>query len=187
MKFLVLDHRDGTPTDRDLPAVVNDLFEKHAEKVYRFALSLSRDVHTAEDLTQETFLRAIRTKSPLKDSSREKPWLFQILVNVWRDRQRRSNRDESQLSDSDPPGNVFAPEQLAIQTEQKKLILQAMSKLPDQQRNALHLRSVEQLSISEIANLLDSNTNAVKANLSVARKKMRSLLAGQIVDVGAKQ
>lgn len=166
---------------------MNDLFEKHAEKVYRFALSLSRDVHRAEDLTQETFLRTLRTKSPLKDPSREKAWLFQILVNVWRDSHRKSKNDESQLADADPPGNAFAPDQLAIQTEQKRLILEAMSKLPDQQRNALHLRTVEQFSISEIASLLDSNADAVKANLSVARKKMRSFLADQILDAGAKR
>ncbi len=155
---------------------MNELFENHGDKVYRFAISLSRDVHTAEDLTQETFLRAFRTKSPLRDQSRQKAWLFQILVNLWRDRHRKVGNVGLSLEGVDPPGRGFAPDQIAIRDEQQRIIFEAMARLPDQQRNVLHLRTVEQFSISEIAELLGSTTGAVKTNLSIARKRMRETM-----------
>ncbi len=166
---------------------MNDLFEHHAEKVYRFALSLSRDVHQAEDLTQETFLRAWRSRESLKEPSREKAWLFQILVNLWRDGHRKKKLDQTEFDDFDPQDPHLSPEQLAVDSEQKRMIFAAMSKLPDQQRNVLHLRVVEQLSICEIADVLGSSSNAVKASLSVARKKIRNEITSQAIDHGASQ
>ena len=186
--FYLLPNLASYITDRDwstcrgLHDAVNDLFEKHAEKVYRFAISLSRDVHRAEDLTQETFLRAWRSASTLKDPSSEKAWLFQILVNVWRDSLRKKKIEISEADDFDPPDMRVSAEQLAIQSEQSQIIFDAMSKLPDQQRNVLHLRAVEQFTISEIAELLGSNAAAVKANLSVARKKIREVVSRKAVD-----
>ena len=72
-----------------------------------------------------------------------------------------------------PAAKGKGPQGIAIHREEFGRILKTMQSLPDQQRNILHLRTVEQFSISEIAELLDVTQNNVKANLSIARKTMR--------------
>lgn len=147
-------------------------FEKHLDSVYRFALSLSRNRHLAEDLTQDCFLRAHQRSSSLKSATATKSWLFQILVNLWKDhlKKKRLNTNEFAIE------SVFTnqdPQMLAQQNEQVHQLLDLMQTLPSRQRSVLHLSIVEQFSNSEIAVLLESTENSVKANLSIARNAMR--------------
>lgn len=65
------------------------LLEQLVPRVYGFALRLTGNLHAAEDLTQETFLRACRKAASLQDERRLRVWLFQIAVNLWRDQLRR--------------------------------------------------------------------------------------------------
>ena len=64
--------------------------EEHVNRLYHFCLRLARDHHVAEDLTQESLLRAWRRRSGLRDPNATKVWLFKIATNLWRDRLRRS-------------------------------------------------------------------------------------------------
>ena len=63
--------------------------EPHLPHVYRFALRLAGDPHLAEDLTQETYLRAWRGRRQLRSAQSARVWLFRISVNLWRDQLRR--------------------------------------------------------------------------------------------------
>src|SRR3989304_8552329 len=73
-----------SPRQRNNPVKV--LLEEHVPRVYRFALRLTGNRHEAEDLTQETFLRAWRHRRRLRDRSAARVWLFAIAANLWRDR-----------------------------------------------------------------------------------------------------
>ena len=73
------------------------LLEEYAARVYRFALRLTGDRHLAEDLTQETFLRAWCARRRLREPDAAGPWLFRIAVNLWRDEIRRSNRGPNRV------------------------------------------------------------------------------------------
>src|SRR5262245_27283653 len=86
-----------------------------APRVFRFALRLTGDPHAAEDLTQETFLRAWPARGRLRDDRLMRVWLFRITANIWRDRLRR---DRSPIAHAEPltgiePGRVHAPDRSA--------------------------------------------------------------------------
>ena len=154
------------------------LLEEHVPRVYRFALRLTGDRHQAEDLTQETFLRAWRGRKRLRDPDALRVWLFKITVNLWRDRARRARR-APQPADSpteDPESRSVSPAEQALQREDVARALAAIDSLPPRQREVLYLCACEELSIAQIAEVLQVSPTAVKSSLSLARKRMRRKL-----------
>ena len=151
---------------------MSENLEQYVDNLYRFALSTTGDRHIAEDLTQETFVRAIKSYARASPTN-PKAWLFTILLNLVRDRARQNKHSPDELRDDEVSTRFVSPERQAILSEQQTHVLAWMDELPDRQRRVLHLRTVEQFSIQEIGCLLDISDNSVKANLSIARKKMR--------------
>ena len=156
--------------------VVPENLEPYIDRVFRFALALSRDRHVAEDLTQETFLRAYRSLDQLRKHNSARSWLFRILFNLWKDRCRKK-RLPLQDGDYEVEDRGARPLEVLIDAERQQSALQLMQALPAMQRNALFLSAVEQLSNGEISRLLETSENSVKASLSIARKKMREMLS----------
>lgn len=157
---------------------MNPDLEPWIDRVYRFALSLSRDRHAAEDITQECLLRAIRNREQLHDPKRIKAWLFRIVANVWNDRlrQRSRNREQTIASTEDIAAKLRPIDDSLMQQEFQNQIFKTMQQLPDRQRTVLFLISIEELSQAEVASLLEISLGSVKANLSLARKTMRQIL-----------
>ena len=162
---------------------MSDILEEWVPRVYRFALRLSNDPHTAEDLAQETFLRAWRHRDRLRDERTARVWLFRITANLWRDQLRRSRSPVARAGSlGDSAGvevadvSVFTALRQVSEKEELTRALDAMNSLPPRQRQVLHLSACEGMTSTEIAAVLDMTANAVKANLSLARKSMRQLL-----------
>jgi len=158
---------------------VREGLTEHVPHVYRLALRLTGDRHRAEDLTQETFLRAWKRREQLKDKRAERVWLFRIAANIWKDELRQiSARGATVFPLPDnAPGAEPTPEQSAEARESLERTLNLLNGLPVRQRTVLHLIAVEGLSPGEVASVLGINTNTVKVNLSLARKRMREQLA----------
>ncbi len=163
---------------------MNNLLEEWAPRVYRFALRLSNDPHAAEDLTQETFLRAWRQRDRLRDLAAARVWLFRITANLWRDQLRRGRSPVARAGPLTDTQADFArpPERLAAGREELARALDAMNALPPRQREVLHLGACEGLGPAEIAEVLGISADAAKANLSLARKRMRQLLHDLVPD-----
>ncbi|MCA9104646.1 MAG: RNA polymerase sigma factor [Pirellulaceae bacterium] len=142
------------------------------DRVYRFALSLSRHTQDAEDLTQECFLRINRQTTPP-----EQPlaWCFRVVRNLWLDRCRqREVRGEDAGQDlGSLSGNERDPAVVASFNEELTRVWRHMMDLPDRQREVLYLRAIEQMSAAEVAETLQLSHANVKATLSLARKRMR--------------
>lgn len=153
--------------------------EQYIDNVFRFALTLTSDRHLAEDLTQECFLRAHMRKKQLNNHAASRSWLFQILINLWKDhlKKKRIEPDESLELDFVPSG--MPPQEAFVQQEQCKQIIGMMQSLPERQRAVLFLSAVERLTNREIAELLEASENTIKANLSIARKTMRKKILKQ--------
>lgn len=152
-------------------------FEQFVDRVFRFALSLSGDRHVAEDLTQECFLRAYERIGQLQSEGAAKSWLFQILANLWKDQLKRKRVN---VVDSDElEFSTGRHDDKMIQQEAFDGLVRLMQTLPGKQRSVLFLSAVEQMSHGEISELLGMTANAVKANLSVARKVMREKIMNQ--------
>jgi RNA polymerase sigma-70 factor (ECF subfamily) len=146
--------------------------EQHVNAVYRYALRLTRRTDAAEDVAQETLLRGLRNQTKLREPRAARLWLLRIATNVWNDQLRKS-KVPVQSFECEPP----CPRPTAIATyderENVRLALAAMDALPPRQRQVLYLATCEELSHADIADVLGIEAEAVKSNLSLARKQMR--------------
>ena len=155
------------------------LLEQHVPPVYRFSLRLTGgDVHAAEDLTQETMLRACRHQGKMRNAATARPWLFKITANLWRDQLRRAKVREAFKSASAPGSTTYTvpPDRTVLEREELARALRALNELPSRQREVLYLSACEGLSIPQIANVLNINAGATKASLSNARQRIRQQL-----------
>jgi RNA polymerase sigma-70 factor, ECF subfamily len=157
---------------------VKDLFEQYVPCVYRFALRLTGNRDDGEDLTQTTLLAAWKDRALLRDTSAAKSWLFSIAANLWRSGLRRKSREERLVHDTERSGRCrdLLPEEELIVKEDMIRVWQTMDALPERQREVLYLHACEAFSLPEIAEILALSSQAVKASLSLARKRMRQKL-----------
>lgn len=144
------------------------------DHIYGFALSLCRDRWMADDLAQEAILRAVRTERQFVDRTELRKWLFRVTLNLWIDKTRKSSASTNcslQLRDLvDVNGS---PDRKAELTEQMEAAFAEMQRLPPKQRQVLHLRVVEGMSVNDVAETVNMTRGAVKTNLSLARKTLR--------------
>lgn len=160
---------------------MNSSLEQLVPRVFGFALRLAGDRHAAEDLAQETFLRACRNRAELRDERRLRVWLFQIAANLWRDQTRRTRLAPERAGplNSEIVGNQRSPDGAAQEQEEVERALMALDALPQRQREVLYLFACEGLGTEEIAAVLECTKDAVKMNLSLARKKLRAIFTEQ--------
>src|SRR5207302_587150 len=107
---------------------VHERLEEWVPRVYRFALRLTANGDAAEDLTQETFLRAWRQRRSLREPQATRGWLFRIAANLWRDRLRRGRSPIAQAGplDDELRSRIQLPEQVAAGQEELAKALAAL-------------------------------------------------------------
>jgi RNA polymerase sigma-70 factor, ECF subfamily len=159
-------------------------FSEYLDGLYGYAMVLSRNSSEAEDLVQETCLRALRAIGGLRAEGSVKSWLFTILRNIWLNnlRQRRTAPDLIEL-DADENG-VYEPADAAqdphrdfVNKVEREQVRDALRQLPIEFREIIILREYEELSYQEIAALLDCPPGTVMSRLARARSKLRDLLS----------
>ena len=166
------------------PRPTIDLSE-YVDGLYGYAMVLSRNSTDAEDLVQETCLRALRAIGRLRSDGNVKAWLFTILRNIWLNqlRRRRTAPDLVEL-DADQNG-AYEPADAArdpyseyVNRVEREQVRAAIQQLPLGFREIILLREYEELSYQEIAALLDCPPGTVMSRLARARSKLRDLLSG---------
>ncbi|ART79139.1 RNA polymerase subunit sigma [Oceanisphaera avium] len=141
--------------------------------LFRYAYWLCRDRQVAEDLVQETFLRAWKSLDSLKDDNAAKAWLITILR---RENARRFERKQFDLVDLD---TVAVPDQHALSLEQgmeNEWLRRHISELAEEYREPLLLQVLGGFSGEEIAEILNLNKNTVMTRLFRARNKLKDAL-----------
>jgi RNA polymerase sigma-70 factor, ECF subfamily len=163
------------------------LVAEHERMVYQLALNVLGDREEAQDLSQEVFLRVFRTIHRFRGQSALRTWIFRIVINQARNRQRwwrRRNRGQ-QVSlddhiqahgDMPAPRDGTWPDRALARKELANRIWTAMDALPFEQRTAIVLREVDGLSYDEIAFSLGVTLGTVKARLTRARQALRAAL-----------
>jgi RNA polymerase sigma-70 factor, ECF subfamily len=155
---------------------------EHIDGLFSYALVLTRNRSEAEDLVQETYVRAIRAMGRLRAGSNVKSWLFTILRNIWFNqlRQRRTARvvamdgEESAMDIAETAKDPYAFYVSKVEQEQ---VREAIQQLPADFREVILLREFEELSYEEIATILDCPAGTVMSRLARARAKLRTLLS----------
>ena len=154
--------------------------DEYLPRVYRFALRLTGSRQEAEDLAQETLLKAWRRRGQLRDAHATVVWLFTICRNLWNDQLRRKTRRPPMAEAlEDKQSTVASPDHDLMVRDDLRRVLEAMNSLPSRQRDVLHLYACEGLSLREIAEVLKITSEAAKASLFEARKRLR----GQFHDI----
>jgi RNA polymerase sigma-70 factor (ECF subfamily) len=157
---------------------------EHLEGLYSYAMVLSRNHAEAEDLVQETYVRAIQALGRLRAGSNMKGWLFTILRNIWLNqlRRRRNGPQVVEIEVEDGiANNIAEPSKdsydLYVSKVQAEQVRAAIQELPVEFREVILLREYEDLSYLEIASVLDCPVGTVMSRLGRARAKLRALLS----------
>lgn len=164
-----------------------ELVAGHERMVYTLALNLLGDRDEALDLSQEVFLRVFRTISSFRGQSSLKTWIYRIVINQARNRQRfwRRRRRADQVSldqhvaehgDLTQPGDGTSPDRALARKELAVRLWSALNGLPFDQRTVVVLREIDGLSYDDIAFSLGVAVGTVKSRLTRARQALRQQL-----------
>ncbi len=161
---------------------VSAFFESDYQRIFRYILSMVNDKPEAEDLTQETFLRAYDHRDSVRDECARTAWLYRIATHVSLDRLRQYVRRNPKESDIDlDQVEVSEPDvpslQKVIEQDQMSACVQGyLNRLPDNYRSVILLHDMHDMSASDIAQLLGDSLAAVKIHLHRARLKLKTAL-----------
>jgi RNA polymerase sigma-70 factor, ECF subfamily len=162
---------------------------EYLDGLYSYALVLSRNQADAEDLVQETYVRAARAMGGLRADSNIKRCFFTILRNIWLDHLRKGRRSgahivETNLDESPANGNSYDLQVSKIEGERVRA---AVHLLPVEFREMIVLREYEQLSYEEIGSIVGCAAGAVVSRLGKARSELRLLLSAELMKSGSCQ
>jgi RNA polymerase sigma-70 factor (ECF subfamily) len=160
------------------------LVEQHSRSAFRLAYRMTGNEHDAEDVVQDSFLRAYRQLGRFESRAHFGTWLHRIVANCSVDllRARRSRQDYNRVDELDanaepPSGDTSGPERLARSAEIDRFVARALAGLSPLERAAFTLRHYEGRSIAEISRTLGLNTSAAKHSVFRAVRKLRAALA----------
>lgn len=161
----------------------NELYDRYHKLVYYIAYQITKCEADAEEIKQEVFLKVLRYAIDIKDSSRFKYWLVSITHNECK-RLFRSNKDKAmddakldQLNVQTEKRREFLPEANMHYRSDMEVLQACMLRLSDEQREVISLKYFAQMSIDEIAQLLNVPNGTVKSRLANAKKLLRADVA----------
>ncbi len=155
----------------------------YVDSLYGTAMRLTRRAQDAEDLVQETYLKAFRAARQFERGTNLKAWLFTILHNTFRNMRRHDGRNPVDVNSEtveqavDAAGAEHTPEQLLTRATLDADLQEALDALPGAFRQAVWLRDVEEFSYAEIARMLDIPLGTVMSRISRGRRILYERLA----------
>jgi RNA polymerase sigma-70 factor (ECF subfamily) len=166
------------------------LVVRYSADIYALLFRLTEDAEEAADLTQETFLSALKAIKKFRGEADLKTWLVRIAINESRNRFRwwtRRRREktvslDAPVGENETPlgetvsGNGANPEDLILQRERENRLTKALSELPEIFREAIVLCDIEGLRYEEIAAALEVNIGTVKSRIARGREELRRKL-----------
>jgi RNA polymerase sigma-70 factor (ECF subfamily) len=169
--------------------VFEALTREHLPRLYAFALRLTGERAAAEDLVQETYLKAYQAFHQLVPGRDARPWLMKILLNTYRDQVRRACRSPESLQPGDldawyqasrqahmAHARAFGPEEQVVGRAFSDEVAAALADLPPDFRTVVLLADLEGYSYREIADFVDCPIGTVMSRLARGRKLLREML-----------
>lgn len=172
------------------PEAFDNLITRYSGDIYAILFRITENAEDAADLTQETFLSALKAIKSFRGDSELKTWLFRIAVNHSRNRFRwwkRRRRDvtvslDAPIGDTDSAlseiiaGDDVSAEDTVLRLERETALRRALLELPDIYREAIVLCDIEGLAYEEIATALEVNIGTVKSRIARGREELRKRL-----------
>lgn len=156
------------------------LYWRHAERVWRFGRHFSGSPDGAEDIVQETFLRVARSAGTFNGRSRFTTWLYAVARSAALDLAAKTAKTPPVAGDdlvAQVPSSNPGPADRAATAESREVVRQAVAGLPENERLAVVLCGLQELSIREAAQALDWGESRVKTTLYRARRRLRDALS----------
>ncbi len=183
------DARDMARLANGHDAALNDLMDRHAEKLFHYLLRSLQNEADAADLAQETFVRVYQNRARFQPNHDFSNWLYAIASNLVRNRYRwRSRHPQTSLEADDAQAHLQLKDRLAapgatpdqaLQSEERaQAVRQAIAALPEALRQPLILSVYEGLPQAAIADILHCSIKAVETRIYRARQQLRAALAG---------
>jgi RNA polymerase sigma-70 factor (ECF subfamily) len=163
------------------------LFQRHRRAVFSFTFGMVGDGPTAEDLTQECFVRVWRARERYQPTAAFRTWLFTIARRLALDELKRRQSHPTLLAtdateedgstaavEAVATGEAANPQEVVVARELARALEQALRTLPEELREAAVLRDVEGMSYEEIAGVLGCPMGTIKSRLNAARKRLQA-------------
>ena len=140
------------------PESFDEVYQSYFDPVYRYALTLSRDPQAAEEITQETFFKALRSLEKFRGDCSMKSWLCAIARNLWLSELRK--KKPQPIDDmTDIPDNDAGPEESIVRRDESMRIHRLLHRLEEPYREVFTLRTLGQLSFRDIGELFGKTEN----------------------------
>jgi RNA polymerase sigma-70 factor (ECF subfamily) len=182
-----LDSRDMQRLVRGDEGALNELMQRHAERLFHYLIRQAGNETDAADLAQESFVRVYQSRDRFRADAKFSTWLYTIATNLLKNRYRwRSRHPETSMdAENGPGGSTLSetfeakepqPAEQLEREEQCKAVRHAVLQLPEKLRMPLILAEYEDKSMQEIAEILECSVKAVEGRLSRAREELRGRL-----------
>jgi RNA polymerase sigma-70 factor, ECF subfamily len=186
-------HRRAEPialearTDRELVHAARDgdtlafdnLFYRYRDGIYRLGFAITKDPSAAEEIVVDTFARAHRALARLEPDDSLRPWLYRVAVNLSYNRQPRKGVSFSSLDDGtdDLAAEIESPSDAAERAERRRVVLECIDGLGAKHKIVVVLHYLNELSLGEIAEIVDAPVGTVKSRLHYALGRLRVRLS----------
>lgn len=154
------------------PASLDQIYQTYFDPVYRYALSLSGDPHTAEEITQETFFKALRSLDQFRGDSSIKSWLCAIAKNLWISELRKKKAQPLEAAET-LPDPAAGPEESFLRQDESMRVHRLLHGLDEPYREVFTLRTLGQLSFRDIGELFGKSGNWACVVYHRARAKIK--------------
>jgi RNA polymerase sigma-70 factor (ECF subfamily) len=156
------------------------IVEKYRRQVYAVAYRFTRNAEEADDLTQETFIKAYENLHKFRGEASLKTWLLRITTNasINMTKSGRISKDIGEAPDEQLiEGEPDSPLGNMIGDERKVALRRAIGHLPPRQKQALLLKTYQEMSCEEVAHMMNCSVGTVKANVFNALKRLKTIMA----------
>lgn len=155
----------------------SELVKRHQKVLFRVVLKFCRDMDLAEDVLQESFIKAYQKIHQFEGRSSFKSWLFRIAINTAKNKLRSLRSEQVSIDDVQVSMSAEAESGLLHEAVQKRLT-EEIEQLPNKQKTAVLLRVYEDLSFKEIAQIMDCPYDTAKANYRHGLMKLKASMGG---------
>jgi RNA polymerase sigma-70 factor (ECF subfamily) len=194
---LMISSQSASQNPQDTKASFEAAVEKYHARIFQLVYRYLGNYDEADDVTQETFIRAYRAWDNFRGDAQVYTWLYRIALNLCHNQKKKMNRrqqtegpsldapldysDENESQTTDVPDNSAVPWHTLERKELNQQLFDAVQGLPENYRIVIVLRDIEGLSYEEIAQVTSSSLEAIKSRLFRARNLLRARLSNYVV------
>ena len=154
---------------------MEQIYEEYFETVNKYLFCLTHNSDISEELTQETFYRAVKKIDTYKGECKISVWLCQIAKNLWFDQCRKNKKNINFEEELLNQTNIDTTEEIVISNDEKMTLYKKMQTLDDKTREVMYLRITGELSFKEIGTVLNRTENWARVTFYRGKSKLKEV------------